>query len=558
MSRETDPSLIQQLAHGMTNGAFHQRAAHAEDSYLTTRQGHPVRDNQNVRTVGERGPTTLENYHFLEKLTHFDRERIPERVVHARGAGAHGYFEAYGTVGGEPIARYTRAKLFQEQGKRTPVFARLSSVIHGGHSPETLRDPRGFAVKFYTEDGNWDLVGNNLKVFFIRDAMKFPDLVHAFKPDPVTHVQDPRRIFDFISLTPEAMHMITFLFSPWGIPASYRFMEGSGVNTYKWVNADGDAVLVKYHWVPKQGVKNLTQAQAQEIQALSFNHATLDLHEAIERGEYPEWEFCVQIMSDGEHPELDFDPLDATKLWPEDAFPLRPVGRMVLDRNPADFHAEVEQVAFGTGVLVDGLDFSDDKLLQGRTFSYSDTQRYRVGANYLQLPINAPKNPVATNQRGGQMAYRVDVAPAANPHVNYEPSSLGGLREAPRAGKPHTPFVSGHVVQAKLPKQNNYQQAGERYRKHEDWEREELIANLVGALARCTDEIQERMLWHLSRCDADYGARVAAGLGRAVPSALPGSLRHLEPAGDTEEPPAGHTDPGGDSVTSPGAAGPGH
>src|SRR5579875_222313 len=391
---------------GNGNGAS-QNAGQANGAVLTTRQGHPVYDNQNLRTVGNRGPATLENYHFLEKITHFDRERIPERVVHARGVAAHGYFEPTGKVGDEPVAKYTRAKLFQEAGKQTPVFVRFSTVIHGSHSPETLRDPRGFAVKFYTEDGNWDLVGNNLKIFFIRDAMKFPDVVHAFKPDPVTNVQSQERIFDFISLTPESMHMITWLYSPWGIPANYREMEGSGVNTYKWVNAEGNAVLVKYHWVPKQGVRNLTAAEAAQIQAQNFNHATLDLYQAIADGNFPEWELKVQIMSDDEHPELQWDPLDPTKIWPEDQFPLRPVGRMTLNRNPENFFQEVEQVSFGTGVLVDGLDFSDDKLLQGRTFSYSDTQRYRVGPNYLQLPINQPKTHVATNQRDGQMAYKV-------------------------------------------------------------------------------------------------------------------------------------------------------
>jgi len=384
---------------------------------LTTRQGHPVYDNQNNRTIGDRGPTVLENYHFLEKISHFDRERIPERVVHARGAGAHGYFEAYGTIGDQPASTYTRAKLFQEKGKRTPVFVRFSSVIHGGHSSETLRDPRGFAVKFYTEDGNWDLVGNNLPVFFIRDAMKFPDVVHAFKPDPVTNRQDANRIFDFISQTPESMHMISWLFSPRGIPANYREQEGFGVNTYKMVNQDGVGVLVKYHWAPKAGIRGLTQEQAEAIQAKNFNHATQDLYDAIESGDYPEWEFAVQVMSDGEHPELNFDPLDATKTWPEDQFPKLPVGRMVLDRNPKNYFAEVEQVAFGTGVLVDGLDFSDDKLLQGRTFSYSDTQRYRVGPNYLQLPINQAKTQVATNQRDGQMTYNVDGDAAGANHA---------------------------------------------------------------------------------------------------------------------------------------------
>ncbi|MBV9468569.1 MAG: catalase, partial [Abitibacteriaceae bacterium] len=501
------------------------------------------------RSVGERGPSTLENYHYLEKITHFDRERIPERVVHARGAGAHGYFEAYGTVGGEPISKYTRAKLFQEKGKRTPLFIRFSTVAHGGTSPETLRDPRGFAVKFYTEDGNWDLVGNNLKVFFIRDAIKFPDVIHAFKPDPVTNIQDSRRIFDFISQTPESMHMITFVFSPWGIPASYRFMEGSGVNTYKWYNEAGEGVLIKYHWVPKQGVKGLTQEQANQIQGKNFNHATQDLYAAIERGEYPEWEFCVQIMSDDEHPELDFDPLDDTKIWPEDKFPLLPVGKMVLNKNPENYFAEVEQVAFGTGVLVDGLDFSDDKMLQGRTLSYSDTQRYRVGPNYLQLPVNAPKKAATTNQRDGQMTYHVDLAEGANPHVNYEPSSLGGLKEATAAGEDHTPQVEGQLVRQKIDRENNFQQAGERYRAFEDWERDDLISNLVSGLKPCTREIQDRMVSMLSQCDQEYGRRVAEGLGISVPGQATGS----SPNGVASS--NGHNDPKADSITSPVASG---
>ncbi len=514
---------------------------------LTTRQGHPIYDNQSSRTIGSRGPTTLENYPLLEKISHFDRERIPERVVHARGAGAHGYFETYGTVGDEPVSRYTRAKLFQVKGTRTPVFVRFSSVIHGGHSPETLRDPRGFAVKFYTEDGNWDLVGNNLKVFFIRDAVKFPDLVHSFKPDPVTNRQEANRQFDFVSLTPEAMHMVTLLFSPWGIPASYRQMEGSGVNTYKWVNSEGVGTLVKYHWVPKAGVKNLTQAEANAIQATNFNHATQDLYDAIERGDYPQWEMQIQTMIDGEHEELDFDPLDDTKTWPTDQFPMRAVGRMTLDRNPVNYFAEVEQVAFGTGVLVDGLDFSDDKMLQGRTFSYSDTQRHRVGTNYLQLPINAPKKQVATNQRDGQMAFYVDNG-GENPHINYEPSSRGGLQEAPKAGQDHTPYVEGHLVRQKIDRQNNYGQAGAQYRAFSDAERDELISNLVGALSQCNPDIQERMVGHFAQCDTDYARRVAGGIGRPelVPAA--GSAN-----GASAHPGSNGTANGHNSITEPAA-----
>jgi catalase len=480
--------------------------------HLTTRQGHPVSDNQNQRTVGERGPSTLENYQFLEKISHFDRERAPERVVHARGFVAHGYFEAYGTIGDEPASRYTRAKLLQEKGKRTPVVIRFSTVIGGRDSSEAARDPRGFAVKFKTEDGNWDLVGNDLPVFFIRDAIKFPDVIHSLKPDPVSFRQEPNRIFDFMSMTPESMHMLTWLFSPRGLPKNYRHMDGFGVNTYKMVNAAGEAVLVKYHWKTKQGIESLTQAQANEIQATELGHASKDLFEAIERGESPEWELCVQIMTDDEHSELDFDPLDDTKTWPEDAFPLRPVGRMVLDRNVASFFAESEQVAFSPGVLVDGLEFSDDKMLVGRTFSYSDTQRYRIGPNYLQLPINAPAAETHTNQRDGQMTYHVDSG-GENPHVNYEPSSLGGLAEASQAGKAYEPEISGRLTRHQLSRTNDYAQAGERFRTMPAWEREDLVANMIDLLGQCERQIQERMIGHFASCDTDFGRRVAEGLG---------------------------------------------
>jgi catalase len=487
-------------------------AENEQDGRLTTRQGHPVYDNQNQRTVGERGPATLENYHFLEKISHFDRERIPERVVHARGFVAHGVFEAYGTIGDEPASKYTRAKLFGERGKQTPVVIRFSTVIGGRDSSEVARDPRGFAVKFKTEDGNWDLVGNNLPVFFIRDAIKFPDVIHALKPDPLTFRQEPNRIFDFMSMTPESMHMLSWLFSPRGIPKSYRHMDGFGVNTYRMVNAAGEGVL----WKTQQGIESLTQAEANEIQATDLGSASKDIYEAIERGDHPRWELNVQIMSDDEHPELDFDPLDDTKTWPEDEFPLRPVGMMTLNRNVSNFFAENEQVAFGTGVLVDGLDFSDDKMLVGRTFSYSDTQRYRVGPNYLQLPINSPVVRPATNQRDGQMAYYVDDT-GTNPHVNYEPNSTGGLEEAPEPGPPYEPEISGRLTRSTISRTNDYAQAGERYRTMPDDEREDLVFNLVDLLGQCERQIQERMVEHLVRCDADYGRRVAEGIGVPVP-----------------------------------------
>lgn len=484
---------------------------------LTTRQGHPVLDNQNIRTIGDRGPATLENYHFIEKISHFDREEVPERVVHARGTGAFGYFETYGTVGDEPVEKYTRAKVFSGAGKKTPLMVRFSTVAGAKDSPETDRDPRGFAVKMYTEDGNWDLVGNNLKIFFIRDAMKFPDMIHAFKADPASNVPNPARMFDFVSRSPEATHMITFLFSPWGIPATYRHMQGSGVNTYKWVNEKGEAVLVKYHWEPKQGIRNLTTDEARTIQAKTVGHATQDLYEAIERGEYPEWELYVQIMEDDYHPELDFDPLDDTKLWPEDKFPWLPVGKMVLDRNPVDYHAEIEQAAFGTGVLVDGMDFSDDKMLQGRTFSYSDTQRYRVGANYLQLPVNAPKAPVRTNQHRGQMDTRDPKESGENPSINYEPSMVGGYQEEGKGSrKPHQPTYNAAAMSAPIDRPNNYGQAGHTYRSFEDWERDELIKNLSDALAICDKRIQDAMVHHFTQADEEYGRRVKEGIEKVM------------------------------------------
>ncbi|MCW3013742.1 MAG: catalase [Solirubrobacterales bacterium] len=494
---------------------------------LTTRQGHPVSDNQNTRTIGHRGPATLENYQFMEKLAHFDRERVPERVVHARGATAFGTFETYGTVGGEePISTYTRAKLFEPAGKKTDIAIRFSTVAGGRDSSEAVRDPRGFAVKFYTEDGNWDLVGNNLGVFFIRDAIKFPDFIHSQKPDPVTFErQVPNRVFDFISQTPEALHMISLVLSPRGVPTSYRNMQGFGVNTYRWVNAAGESKLVKYHWLPEQPVRSWTEADAAVKQGELLGVHTRDLYDAIERGDYPAWELAVQIIDEHDHPELDFDPLDDTKVWPEDEFPVRKIGRMELNRAPKNFFAESEQIAFGTGVLVDGLEFSDDKMLVGRTFSYSDTQRHRVGPNYLQLPVNQPKNGVpATNQRDGSMAYYVDET-GSNPTVNYEPSIIGGLSEA---AKPATsevgPVIEGRLTRAKIERTNDYKQVGERYLLSEQWEKDELVGNYIGNLSQCDRPIQERMVWHLLIAETELGARVGEGIGISADD-----VRHLEP-----------------------------
>jgi catalase len=322
------------------------------------------------------------------------------------------------------------------------------------------------------------------------------------------------------------MHMLVNLFSPRGIPADYRHMQGFGVNTYRWVNAEGESRLVKYHWMPHQPVKSLTEEDAANIQARDLGHASADLYDAIERGEYPKWDLYAQLMEDHDHPELDFDPLDDTKVWPEEVFEPKLVGTMTLDRNVSDHHDENEQIAFGTGVLVDGLEFSDDKMLVGRTFSYSDAQRYRVGPNYLQLPVNGPKNArVHTHQRGGEMSYGVDLAPGQNPHVNYEPSTMDGLVEAPKpAHREVGPEITGRLVRADLPRTNDYQQAGERFRLMEDWERDDLVANLVANISEATREVQERMVWHFFLCEDELGQRVGDGLGISSDD-----VRHLEP-----------------------------
>lgn len=398
-------------------------------------------------------------------------------------------------------------------------------MIGGRDSSEAARDPRGFAVKFYTEDGNWDLVGNNLAIFFIRDAIKFPDVIHSLKPDPITFRQEPNRIFDFMSQSPESMHMLTHLFSPRGIPASYRHMEGFGVNTYKMVSPEGNTFLVKYHFHPRCGIASLTDVEAAKVQGLDLGHASKDLHEAIERGDYPQWDVYIQLMDDHEHPELDWDPLDDTKIWPEKDFPLRHAGVMTLNRNVEDFFNENEQMAMGTGVLIDGLDFSDDKMLVGRTFSYSDTQRYRLGTNYLQLPVNQPKNArQRTHQTGGQMSFYRDKAPDQNPHINFEPSIHNGLHESPRNSPNNLPEITGRLTRSIIERRNDYQQARARFETMMDWERDDLINNMGNLLGQCERDVQERMLWHFLLVHDEYGNRVAEKLGLSADD-----VRHLEP-----------------------------
>jgi len=479
-----------------------------KEKHLTTNQGVPVSDNQNSLTVGDRGPVLLEDVHLIEKLAHFGRERIPERVVHAKGAGAHGYFQLY-----KSMEQYTCASFLQDPAKQTPVLVRFSTVVGARGSADTVRDPRGFAVKFYTEEGNYDLVGNNLPVFFIRDAIKFPDMVHAFKPAPDTNIPTASsansRFWDFISLTPESTHMIMWLFSDRGTVKSYRKMEGFGVNTYKWVNKASKAVYVKYHWKPIAGLETIDRHESTRLAGEDPDIATRDLWDTIASGGTVEYELNVQIMDIADEFKQSFDPLDVTKTWPEDRFPLMPVGKMVLNRNPENYFAEVEQAAFCPASIVPGIELSADKLLQGRVFSYADTQRYRLGPNYLQLPVNRPRVPVDNNQRDGFMQY----APYGGGTVNYDPNTLaGGTPREATAYPTSQPRVEGDVGRRKISLTNDFEQAGGLYRSFSKVNQDHLIDNIVDSLGKADKPIQQRMVENLANADRELGKRVAQGL----------------------------------------------
>jgi len=472
---------------------------------LTTNTGTPVGDNQNSKTIGNNGQVLLEDIHLIEKLAAFDRERIPERVVHARGAGAYGEF-----VAAANFSEVTMAHFLAEAGRKTPLFVRFSTVTHQQGSPETYRDPRGFAVKFYTEQGNYDLVGNNLPVFFIRDAIKFPDMVHAFKPSPLTNgASDPNRVFDFFSNIPESTHMLTWLFSDYGIPANYREMVGSGVHAYKWVNDQGEVTYVKYSWKPKQGERNLTVAEAAKIQATQIEHATLDLHQAIESGNYPQWDLYVQMLKKEDFDKLDFNPLDVTKVWPEKLFKPVFAGTMILNKNVENYFQEVEQAAFSPGTLIPGIEPSEDKLLQGRLFSYFDTQRHRLTGNFQQIPVNASKNAaVKTYNQDGYMAIRKQ-----NGDVNYQPSTnLPEVKENTKFKYSKSHFPAGTTTaQAKIDKENNFGQAGELFRSFSKKDQDNLINNLSSALNSVKNKvIVKKMIAHFYQADQAYGKRLLA------------------------------------------------
>ncbi|KVW73423.1 catalase [Burkholderia ubonensis] len=473
-------------------------AVHA--SALTRDNGAPVGDNQHSQTAGANGPVLLQDGHLIQKLQRFDRERIPERVVHARGTGAYGMF-----VATRDISALTRAKVF-ELGTQTPVFVRFSSVIHGGTSPETLRDPRGFAAKFYTSEGNWDLVGNNLPVFFIRDAMKFPDMVHSLKPAPDTNIQDPNRFFDFFSHQPEATHMITRLYSDAGTPASYREMDGNSVHAYKLVNGKGDATYVKFHLKSLQGQKNLTATQAEAIQGKDFNHMTRDLIAAIDAGRHPKWDLYIQAMKPDQLDRFAFDPLDATKVWPD--VPEVKIGTMTLDKNPGNVFQETEQSTFAPSNLVPGIEPSEDRLLQGRLFAYADTQLHRIGANGSQLRVNRPRASVANYNRDGAMN-----GGTTRGTVIYEPSRQAALSTDP-VFEASRLALSGTTQQSRIAKTRNFEQAGMFYRSLSSIERVSLIGNLAGDLKQVrNDDVKYAMLSYFQKADAEYGRKVTAALG---------------------------------------------
>jgi catalase len=472
---------------------------------LTTAFGIPVGDDQNSLTAGERGPVLMQDVHLLEKLTHFDRERIPERVVHAKGAGAGGYFEVTADV-----TRYTKAKFLSKVGKRTEVFARFSTVGGEKGSADAERDPRGFAVKFYTEEGNYDLVGNNTPVFFIRDPLKFADFIHTQKRNPATNCKDPDMFWDFLSLTPESIHQVTILFSDRGIPATYRHMNGYSSHTFKWHNEKGEHFWVQYHFKTDQGIKNLTRQEAEAMRSKDPDHATRDLHEAIKRGDYPSWTLQMQIMTPEQAKDYRWDIFDITKVWPHADFPLIEVGKLVLDRNPENYFTEVEQAAFCPGNLVPGIAASPDKMLQARLFSYHDTHVHRLGPNYHLLPVNAPKNaPERSYQRDGFM--RSDANGGGGP--NYWPNSYNGPE--PDISSKEPPFDTSGMADRHPFKHLNddFVQAGNLYRDvMTDRDRENLIGNIVSHLGGAQGRIQLRQTALFFRVDPDYGRRVAEGL----------------------------------------------
>jgi len=472
---------------------------------LTTASGAPVDDDLHSVTAGPHGPVLMQDVHLMEKLAHFNRERIPERVVHAKGAGAYGTFECTADM-----SEHTRAAFLSAVGKKTEVFARFSTVGGEKGSPDAARDPRGFAVKFYTEEGNYDMAGNNTPVFFIRDPLKFPDFIHTQKRDPKTNTPNPDMFWDFLSLTPESIHQVTILFSDRGTPRTYRHMNGYSSHTFKWYNAQGKSCWVQYHFKTVQGIANLTREEAGRLAGEDPDHATRDLAAAIERGEFPAWRVCVQIMPPEDADNYRWNILDITKVWPHADYPLIEIGRMTLNRNPDNYFADVEQAAFSPGNFVPGIAASPDKMLQARVVSYHDAHLHRLGPNYQLLPVNAPRGCQAeTYQRDGTM--RFDGNAGGGP--NYWPNSMGG--PAPDASAAEPPIdLAGQAARHPMElTDDDFVQPGELYRRvMSDTDREHLVGNIVAHLGNAQRRIQRRQAALFFKADADYGRRVAEGL----------------------------------------------
>lgn len=488
-----------------------------EHKTLTTAEGIPVADNQNSLTAGARGPVLIQDFHLIEKLAHFNRERIPERVVHAKGAAAFGTFTIT-----HDITRYSKAKVFSEIGKQTQVLLRFSTVGGEKGSADAERDPRGFAVKFYTEEGNWDLTGNNTPVFFIRDPIKFPDFIHTQKRNPQTNCKDANAKWDFWSLSPEALHQVTILFSDRGTPKTYRHMDGFGSHTFSLINAEGQRVWCKFHFKTKQGIENFTAEEAMRVKGEDPDHATRDLFDAIAQNNYPQWRVCIQVMTEEQAASYRDNPFDVTKVWSHKEYPLIDVGTLELNRNPQNYFAEVEQAAFSPSNVVPGISFSPDKMLQARVMSYPDAQRYRLGANYQQLPVNQPKCPVMHYQRDGAMA----LGNNGGSGPNYDPNSY---EDAPKQNCTYAepPLDLGNVKVDRYDHRegnDDYTQAGDLYRLLKPDAQERLIANIVGSLSGARQEIQMRQLCHFFRADVNYGRRVAEGLGIAIDPAMMAKL----------------------------------
>ncbi|WP_313028591.1 catalase [Brucella sp.] len=520
-ARKSQPATAtihdQKLQRG-AGGELHQTVEEGK-ARLTTAHGVPIADDQNSLKIGSRGPVLMEDFHFREKIFHFDHERIPERVVHARGYGAHGYFENYAS-----LAAYTRADLFQRAGEKTPVFVRFSTVAGSKGSFDLARDVRGFAVKFYTQEGNWDLVGNNIPVFFIQDAIKFPDIIHAVKPEPDRGFPQAQsahdNFWDFISLTPESMHMIMWVMSDRAIPRSFRFMEGFGVHTFRLVNARGESTFVKFIWKPKLGMQSVVWNEAVKINGADPDFHRRDLWDAISAGNFPEWELNLQLFDQQFADQFDFDVLDPTKIIPEEILAPIPVGRMVLDRMPDNFFAETEQVAFMTQNVPPGIDFSNDPLLQGRNFSYLDTQLKRLGStNFTHLPINAPKCPFHHFQQDGHMAMRNPVG-----RVNYQPNSWEEEpREDPQTGFTTYPAEEEGKKLRLRPESfaDHYSQARQFFISQTEVEQHHIAAAVTFELSRCENvRIRERMVSHLLNIDEGLATTVADKLGlQTMPAA---------------------------------------